>query len=28
VVELIHLDLNPRFDMSVAFMANYFFCER
>jgi hypothetical protein len=28
VVELIHPSLNSIFDMSVAFMANYFFCER
>jgi hypothetical protein len=28
VVELTHLDLNPRIDMSVIFMTNYFFCGR
>jgi hypothetical protein len=28
VVELIHLDLNPRFDMCVVFTANYSFNER
>jgi hypothetical protein len=28
VVELIHSDSNPRFDMSVAFTANYSFSER
>jgi hypothetical protein len=28
VVELIHSDLNSRFDMGVAFMINYSFSER
>jgi hypothetical protein len=28
VVELIQPDLNPKFDMGVAFTANYFFSER
>jgi hypothetical protein len=28
VMELIHTILNSRFDMSVAFMANYFFSGR
>jgi hypothetical protein len=27
-VELIHLGLNPRFDISVVFIINYFFSER
>jgi hypothetical protein len=27
-VELTHIGLNPKFDMSFVFMANYFFNER